>query len=162
FCFLKPRALAATTVALLAGYWALMAFVPIRDIAMEKNAIAARVGVAKPTMEQAQKLFDETTTMVSGKFDMGLNLSNHLDLEYPVIKKSWTSSYVLVAGGWSMLLLGGFYYAVDIRHWRGWCAPFVWVGLNPITLYIISGLLSYQRLAARLTGGDLKSWLDAH
>ena len=32
FCFCKPRVLAAVCVALLAGYWALMTFVPIRDI----------------------------------------------------------------------------------------------------------------------------------
>ena len=229
FCFLKPRALAATAVALLVGYWALMAFVPIRDVAMERAAVPARLGVAKPTLEQAQKLFYGTTTMVTGKFEPGLNLSNHLDFEYlggrkydvywdpegllstlpaiascllgvfagllmrrtdvderkklsallvagvvalalgwlwhlefPVVKKIWTSSFVLVAGGWSLLLLGGFYYVVDIRRWRGWCQPFVWVGMNPITLYVISGLLPYSRLAARFTGGDLKLWLDAH
>src|SRR6266567_6840144 len=32
FCFLKPRALAGICIALHAGYWALMTFIPIRDI----------------------------------------------------------------------------------------------------------------------------------
>ena len=38
FCFFKPRALAAITVALLAGYWALLTFVPIRDFQLHKPA----------------------------------------------------------------------------------------------------------------------------
>lgn len=229
FCFLKPRALAAMTVALLGGYWALMMFVPIRDVQLEQSALVAKLGGEKPTMEQAQKLFDGTTARVTGQFEPGYNLSNHLDFEYlggrkydtywdpegllstlpavatcllgvfagflmrrndlaesrklrilvitglaalalgwmwhaqfPVIKKIWTSSYVLVAGGWSFLLLGIFYYVVDIRKFRGWCAPFIWVGMNPITLYVISGILGYRRMALRLSGGDVQLWLDVH
>src|ERR1041384_1074893 len=37
---LKPRALAASAVVLLAGYWALMTFVPIRDIQLTRSNIA--------------------------------------------------------------------------------------------------------------------------
>jgi predicted acyltransferase len=108
-------------------------------------------------LDEAKKL---RALVVSGVVALALGWLWHL--QFPVVKKIWTSSFVLVAGGWSLLLLGGFYYVVDVRRWRGWCAPFVWIGMNPITLYIISGLFSYQRLAARFTGGDLKLWLDAH
>ncbi|MES2692722.1 MAG: DUF5009 domain-containing protein [Verrucomicrobiota bacterium] len=81
-------------------------------------------------------------------------------LQFPVVKKIWTSSFVLVAGGWSLLLLAGFYYIVDMRRWRGWCQPFVWVGMNAITLYLISGIVGYRRLAQRIAGGDVKTWFD--
>src|SRR6266581_2404943 len=40
FCFFKPRTLGAIGVALLAGYWALLAFVPIRDIQLTKPGLA--------------------------------------------------------------------------------------------------------------------------
>ncbi len=40
FCFFQPRTLAATTVGLLAGYWALMTFVPIRDLQLENRALS--------------------------------------------------------------------------------------------------------------------------
>src|SRR5262245_57030672 len=40
FCFFKPRALAAICVGLLAGYWALMTFLPIRDIQLTKGSFA--------------------------------------------------------------------------------------------------------------------------
>ena len=53
-------------------------------------------------------------------------------LQFPIVKKIWSSSFVLVAAGWSTLLLAAFYYIVDIRQWRGWCQAFVWIGMNPI------------------------------
>src|SRR3954471_1210143 len=82
-------------------------------------------------------------------------------LQFPIVKKIWTSSFVLVAGGWSLLLLAAFYYIVDVRRWRGWCQPFVWVGMNAITLYITSNLLGFRRVAPRLVGGDVKSFFDS-
>src|SRR5207245_647620 len=39
FCFLKPRALVGVCLALLIGYWALMTFVPIRDIELTRSNI---------------------------------------------------------------------------------------------------------------------------
>ncbi len=86
-------------------------------------------------------------------------------IEFPVIKKIWTSSYVLVAGGYSAMLLGAFYWIVDVKQKTTWCQPFIWIGMNPITLYLTSnflGGLGFEKLARRLTGGPVKSFLDAH
>ena len=86
-------------------------------------------------------------------------------MEMPVIKKIWTSSYVLVAGGYSAMLLAAFYWMVDVKQWRAWCQPFVWIGMNPITLYLTSnflGGLGFEKLARRLAGGSVKTCLDAH
>jgi predicted acyltransferase len=82
--------------------------------------------------------------------------------QFPVIKKIWTSSYVLVAGGWSFLLLAAFYYLVDIRRWRLWCQPFVWIGMNPITLYLASSVMSFEAIAERGVGGSVRAWFDQH
>lgn len=84
-------------------------------------------------------------------------------LEFPVIKKIWTSSYVLVAGGFSLLLLSLFYWIVEVRRMNRWCLPFIWIGMNPITLYMASALLGgFDGLATRLVGGSVRSFLDAH
>jgi predicted acyltransferase len=48
-------------------------------------------------------------------------------LQFPVIKKLWTSSYVLVAGGYSCLLLAAFYQMIEIWQWKKWCVPFLWI-----------------------------------
>lgn len=84
------------------------------------------------------------------------------NLQFPVIKKIWTSSFVLVAGGWSFLLLALFYYVIDVRERRSWCRPFVWVGMNPITLYLVTAVLSFHAMATRLVGGSVEGWINAH
>jgi predicted acyltransferase len=228
FCCCRPRTCYGIGGVLLAAYWALLTFVPIRDIALTKEAMAAALGTAKPSAVQVRQLYESTTTMVTGSYARGRNLANHLDyewlpgrmyqgywdpegllstlpaiatcllgmmagqrlrrddrtatekmrwlavagaiclaggwvwhLQFPVVKDLWSSSFVLVAGGYSLWLLAAFYYVVDVRQWRGWCAPFLWIGLNPITLYLVSSLVNFDNIARRLAGGSIASWLDA-
>ncbi len=79
---------------------------------------------------------------------------------FPIIKKLWTSPFVLVAGGWSALLLATFYYLIDVKGWQRWCRPFVWVGLNSITVYLAGNLIDFEQLASRLVGGNMGALLD--
>jgi len=79
--------------------------------------------------------------------------------QFPVIKKIWTSSYVLVAGGYACIFLGAFYQMVEIWQWRKWCTPFLWIGMNPITIYLAANLLHIQDLAERIVGGPVKACL---
>jgi predicted acyltransferase len=74
-------------------------------------------------------------------------------LQFPVIKKIWTSTFVLVAGGYSALLLGLFYLVIDVWKVRGWATPFVWVGTNAITLYLVKEVVDFPALATRFVGG---------
>ena len=80
-------------------------------------------------------------------------------LQFPVIKKIWTSSYVLVAGGLSCLFLAAFYQVIEIWQWRRWCTPFLWIGMNPITLYLACNLLPLEDLVALVLGGPVKAAL---
>jgi predicted acyltransferase len=255
FCFFKPRALVAICAGLLIGYWALMTFVPIRDIQLTRPNIARLAEQAgdtetaaffsdpksanpstvrnSPAWAATQKLFFGTTNIVRGKYEPGYNLANHLDFQYlpgkkwdtfydpegylstlpaiatcllgvfagfllknqliadpkkvlylisfgiaaavlgwlwnfqfPVAKKIWTSSFVLVAGGYSAILLGVFFWVVDILQFRAWCQPFVWMGMNSITIYltknILGGALGVALLSQRFVGGDVKTFFDDH
>jgi len=76
-------------------------------------------------------------------------------LQFPVIKNLWTSSFVLVAGGYSCLLLGAFYWLVDVAGVRRWAAPFIWIGMNPITLYLSHHVIAYEKIAERVAGGPV-------
>jgi predicted acyltransferase len=78
------------------------------------------------------------------------------DLQFPVIKSIWTSSFVLVAVGYSSILLGLFYLVVDVWKLRAWAQPFVWIGMNPITIYMINNLVDLTMIARRFVGGDLR------
>lgn len=83
--------------------------------------------------------------------------------QFPIIKKLWTSSFVLVTGGYSAILLGVFYLIVDVWQSRAWCQPFVWMGMNSITIYLASNMLGgFRKLATRFAGGDVRTFLDAH
>ena len=70
---------------------------------------------------------------------------------------------MLVAGGYSAILLGLFYLIVDIWQARAWCQPFVWMGMNSITIYLASNFLGgFRRLARRFVGGDIEAFFDEH
>ena len=63
-------------------------------------------------------------------------------LWFPLNKNLWTSSYVLVAAGYSLVLLTVSFWAVEQQGWRtGW--PWVWLvfGSNAIAAYLFSELL---------------------
>jgi len=76
-------------------------------------------------------------------------------LQFPVIKKIWTSSYVLVSGGWSLVMLGLFYLVVDVWRIRWWTAPFMWIGVNPLTIYLIRNFMDFNKFADRFVGGNV-------
>ena len=67
-------------------------------------------------------------------------------LVFPIIKILWTSSYVLFAGGWSLLLLAVFYGVIDVLGLRRWAFPFVVIGMNAITIYFLQNLVDFDRI----------------
>ncbi len=73
--------------------------------------------------------------------------------QFPIIKILWTSSYVLVAGGWSLLLLALFYTIIDAIGLRAWAFFFVVIGVNAITIYIAKEIIPFDVIADRLLGG---------
>ena len=92
----------------------------------------------------------------------GVALGVLWSLSFPIVKKLWSPSFVLVACGCSSLLLGAFYGVVDVWRKRRWCQPFVWVGMNSIVIYLAHNIVSFSKVAERLAGGDLRRLLDAH
>lgn len=76
-------------------------------------------------------------------------------LAFPIIKNIWTSSYVLVAGGWSLLLLALFYWIIDVRGWRRWAFFFTVIGLNPITIYVLRSQFDFGQIAHIFVRGFL-------
>ncbi|MEZ6080321.1 MAG: c-type cytochrome domain-containing protein [Pirellulaceae bacterium] len=54
---------------------------------------------------------------------------------FPIIKPIFTSSMVLWASGWCLLLLALFYLLVDMLRWRAWAFPFIVIGSNAVCLH---------------------------
>ncbi|MFZ9778341.1 MAG: hypothetical protein ACO3CI_08470, partial [Schleiferiaceae bacterium] len=42
-----------------------------------------------------------------------------------------------------------------------WCQPFVWIGMNAITLYVAANIVRPRTLAQRFAGGDVKTFFDS-
>ena len=84
--------------------------------------------------------------------------------QFPIIKVLWTSSFVLVTCGIGAVLLGIFYQIIDVWKFRTWAQPFVWIGMNAITIYLVSAFVNFRSLAERLVGGEvgkaLGSWSE--
>jgi predicted acyltransferase len=81
---------------------------------------------------------------------------------FPVIKKIWTSSFVLVAGGYSCLLLAAFYQVIEVWKFRKWAMPFVWIGVNPITIYVGGRFIDFEGMAKLFVGGPVKAYLGVY
>jgi predicted acyltransferase len=71
-----------------------------------------------------------------------LALGYSWSLWFPLNKNLWTSSYVLVAAGYSLALMTVVFWAVEQRGWReGWTWIWLVLGSNAIAAYMFSELL---------------------
>lgn len=96
------------------------------------------------------------TMLVSGALVLGCGWL--LNLVIPVNKDLWTSSFVLVTTGWSMILLAVFYAAVDVLKWQKVAFPFVVIGCNAIIIYLASSLIDWKYTAQSLFGGVVNAF----
>lgn len=79
-------------------------------------------------------------------------------LVFPVNKNLWTSSFVLVAGGSSLILLSVFYLVIDIWGYKGWSFFFVVIGMNAITIYLLqAGIFNFWDTTDFFFGGLVKT-----
>ena len=81
-------------------------------------------------------------------------------LQFPIIKGIWTSSFVLVAGGYSLILLGAMHQIIDEWRIRRWSIVFVWIGANAITIYFLNNIIYFERFATSFVGGDIAAFFD--
>lgn len=83
---------------------------------------------------------------------------------HPIIKRIWTGSMVLYSGGWCYVLLGVFYWLIDVKKRnRGLC----WLqfyGCNAIAAYLIGEIVNFRSVAHSLLYGTeqyLGNWYSA-
>ena len=84
------------------------------------------------------------------------------DILFPINKKIWTSSYVLLTSGIDLFLLALLVGVIEIKNWKGWTYFFEVFGRNPLILYILSGLV--VTLLSMIPVGDttLKGFIYAN
>jgi predicted acyltransferase len=65
----------------------------------------------------------------------------------PIIKHIWTSSMVLFAGGWSLVLLALFYLVIDVLRLRFLAGFFIVIGMNAIAAYMVTHAVDFAGIA---------------
>jgi len=197
FLCLGTRSLYVAIVALLAGYWALLTFVPVPGMEVGSYAEGANLAAwidanylpGKKLYEtwDPEGLLSTVTAVVTcliGVVAGMLLLRDDVEprrkslrliavgaamlaigylwgLQFPIVKSIWTSSFVLVSGGYSLILLGALHQLVDIWRIERWSAVFVWVGANAVAIYFLNNVVQYERFANRFVGGDIAAAFDA-
>ncbi|MES2828931.1 MAG: heparan-alpha-glucosaminide N-acetyltransferase domain-containing protein [Bacteroidota bacterium] len=71
----------------------------------------------------------------------GIALGLLWDLQFPINKALWTSSFVLYAGGIATIILALCYWIIDVQQYNRFTKPFVVYGVNAITVFFLSGLI---------------------
>jgi predicted acyltransferase len=83
---------------------------------------------------------------------------------FPINKNLWTSSFVLLTGGFALMLLALLYWILDIKNWRGrWTMPFLVFGMNAIVGFVADSLVygPGYTFTAKGPGGATLNWHQA-
>jgi predicted acyltransferase len=95
--------------------------------------------------------------MLSNLFIAGLLLifaGQIWNLQFPVIKKIWSSSYVVYTSGMAMVILGIFIYLLEFKNAKGgWSRFFDVFGKNPLFIFVLSGFLPRLLGLIRINSG---------
>lgn len=75
------------------------------------------------------------------------------NIEFPVIKKLWTSSMVLVSSGYCFLLMAVSYYIVDVKGLRRGTEWLRVYGMNSIMAYMLAQCINFRSVAHSLFHG---------
>ena len=72
---------------------------------------------------------------------------------FPINKKLWTSSFVCVVAGYSLLMFALFYYIIDVKGYTRYSLFFRVVGLNSITIYLAQKIVDFNKISNFFLGG---------
>jgi predicted acyltransferase len=75
-------------------------------------------------------------------------------LDFPVNKNLWSSSFVVLTVGLSLILLSLFYFIIDVKGYKKWAFFFKVIGMNSILIY-----MSDRFIAWNYTNTGLFGWI---
>jgi predicted acyltransferase len=73
--------------------------------------------------------------LLSGLVCLGLG---HLwGLHFRISRHLWSSSFILVSGGWAFLFMTFFYWIIDVMKYQKWAFFFKVIGINSLATYLL-------------------------
>jgi predicted acyltransferase len=163
FMYVKSKfRIVAITSAILIGYWVLLSAFPNVSFTVDNLLLPGHLyaggtfdseGLVSTIPALASAFIGLLVGMDLEQFRKA-NLVNNLgyglalvgggvlwNFVFPVNKQLWTSSFVLVTGGISVIVFVILFYIIEVRNFRLWSAYLRVVGINAIFTYVFSELL---------------------
>jgi predicted acyltransferase len=114
------------------GGWSTLSFIPTLATMMMGMWTGAFLKSGRSTAEKLKGLLVwGALSTVAGLLLQWLQIC-------PIVKRIWTSSYTLFSGGLVLLMLAGFYAAIDFKGWKRWSFPLMVIGANSIAIYVMA------------------------
>lgn len=118
---------------------------------IQKKGQWQELNIAGPMREE--KMYSILTGLFIGA--MALLFAGYCwSFSFPINKKIWTSSYVVVTTGLAMCILALLIYAIEIKGAKGgWTRFFDVFGKNPLFIFVLSGLIPRLQAIIRIPSG---------
>jgi predicted acyltransferase len=81
------------------------------------------------------------------------------DMVFPINKKIWTSSFVLLTVGLDLLILSLLIYVIELRKRKTWTNFFLVFGKNPLFIYLLSEILLITLYMIPVGDKSLQRWI---
>lgn len=80
---------------------------------------------------------------------------------FPINKKLWTSTFVLVVAAYSLIMFAIFYWIIDVRGHDGkWTMFFRVIGMNSITIFMAPRIIDFRKATRFFVGGIIDKCPD--
>jgi predicted acyltransferase len=181
YLFGGVRACALGAAVLLASYWALLASGPLDptgNLGAQLDRAVFGAHTWKPGWDPegllstlpaiattllgvlaGERLRSSARGRLSGLFAAGLAAAAAglaWGRVFPINKSLWTSSYALLMSGLACASLAACAWVVDVRGWKRWAAPLLWLGRNAIAAFTLSTLGAIALIAIKVAGPEGK------
>ena len=71
-----------------------------------------------------------------------------MNLEFPINKPIWSSSYVIFMAGWCLVFNAILIWIIDVQGWKGWTKPLLVLGMNSLLAFVVSGM--YVKIVSKI------------
>jgi predicted acyltransferase len=109
-------------------------------------------------LQRKGKTYEALTKLLLAGFIL-FTIAYFWHLMFPINKKLWTSSFVVLTVGLDCIIIAGILYVIDFMHKTRWSHFFEVFGKNPLFIYLLSELLAILLYTIRTGSG--KSWFQA-
>ena len=139
---------------LFAGHLCYGTFDPEGLISTLPAIVTAMLGMFSGELLRAEKISGNRKTLILLAAAVTMLAVGLLwSIRFPINKKLWSSSFVLVVGAYSAAMLAIFYWVIDVKGWRKWAFPFKVIGINSIASYLLPAIINYWSTSEFIFGG---------